>query len=185
MPRKGYKQTAEHIRSISKKNLKWPIVDGKKTCSRCKEIKPLSEFYKRGKSLTSCYCKECEKEADRLLTAKCKAGKRCLACDSPIYGKYSVCGSCRAKRNSKKHEMKKRAIEYMGGQCFLCGLKTDIIAVYDFHHNDNKEYESATLWSKKWEIVEKEIQKCRLVCANCHRILHAEEDLKNLELSNT
>lgn len=43
----------------------------------------------------------------------------------------------------------------------------------DFDHRGNDKHEEVgvlTSRSKAWEIVEAEISKCDLVCANCHRI---------------
>ena len=62
-------------------------------------------------------------------------------------------------------------IEYLRAHpCVDCG-QTDII-VLQFDHLANKERDVANMltgsWS--WSAIEKEIAKCEVVCANCHRI---------------
>lgn len=68
------------------------------------------------------------------------------------------------------------AIDYKGSKCMDCGLLTDALSVYEFHHRDPslKEFKVFILWTKKfdWDLVKKEIDKCDLLCANCHRIRH-------------
>ncbi len=66
-----------------------------------------------------------------------------------------------------------QAIEYLGGRCAHCGLKDDPV-VYDFHHKDpsTKDVEWHKLRLRKWESVLKELDKCVLLCSNCHRKEH-------------
>ena len=76
-----------------------------------------------------------------------------------------------AKRRKKIREM---AIEYKGGKCMLCGYDRCIQAL-DFHHigSTGKDFGiSDKGYTRSWERVKKEIDKCILVCANCHRELH-------------
>src|SRR5260221_4408226 len=75
---------------------------------------------------------------------------------------------------------KKRAVEYKGGQCRDCGLITCVMAVYEFDHRDpntkDRSRKPGAKWSFRdlfetwsWERVQEELDKCDLVCANCHR----------------
>ena len=61
-----------------------------------------------------------------------------------------------------------------------CGLRTEIVAVYDFHHvhSDEKEMGIARLlkMTKNCERIQEELDKCMLLCANCHRTRHAAEE---------
>lgn len=74
------------------------------------------------------------------------------------------------RRNNKK-----LAIEYLGGKCIKCNgvFHPD---VYDFHHKDEKEKDIcvAKLLGRKFEGIKEELDKCILVCANCHRVIHAQ-----------
>jgi len=66
-----------------------------------------------------------------------------------------------------------KAILFKGGKCELCGK--DDIFILEFHHNKkDKEYEIGDGINKniQWCKIEKEIQKCRLLCSNCHSEMH-------------
>jgi len=74
------------------------------------------------------------------------------------------------KRRRKIREM---AVEYKGGKCVFCGYDKYAGAL-DFHHIEKKSFGiSAKGHSRSWESVKQELDKCVLVCANCHRELHA------------
>ena len=83
--------------------------------------------------------------------------------------------SKRQKETTRKHKI--QAIEYLGGSCFDCKGKF-IPACYDFHHLDPsiKDKEIAKLMSRSFENIKIELDKCVLLCANCHRIRHAKEN---------
>lgn len=71
--------------------------------------------------------------------------------------------------------IKNKAVLLKGDKCQICG-QTYPNGVYDFHHLDPSQKDfnignkSSTI---KMEIVKKEIEKCILVCANCHRMIHS------------
>lgn len=68
-------------------------------------------------------------------------------------------------------DRKKQAVGYKGGKCKDCSI-TYHPNVYDFHHTGDKEanWNKIRLWS--WDRITKELDKCVLLCANCHRIRH-------------
>lgn len=69
---------------------------------------------------------------------------------------------------------KKRLVEIFGGKCQSCGYSSKSIRVFDFHHVDPKT-KSFTIsnWSiRNWKKIFNEVQKCVMVCANCHREIH-------------
>lgn len=76
-------------------------------------------------------------------------------------------------------EIKKMAVDYKGGRCSRCKKTFDTLAVYDFHHINSKEKEvnigSMLLNLPVWKELRKELDKCSLVCTNCHQIIHYEE----------
>lgn len=60
-------------------------------------------------------------------------------------------------------------------KCAICGITEDLKFFAEFHHIDpnEKEYQMSILFGRKWtETIEKELNKCLLVCANCHRLIH-------------
>ena len=62
-----------------------------------------------------------------------------------------------------------RAINLLGGKCDCCG-KDDIL-ILTFHHEnpEKKDKDISSILYYRWGIIEKEINKCRLLCRNCHR----------------
>lgn len=66
------------------------------------------------------------------------------------------------------------ARDYKGGKCIVCGYNKSQRAL-SFHHVDPKK-KSFTLsergLTRSWELIKKEIDKCVLLCANCHMEIH-------------
>lgn len=91
--------------------------------------------------------------------------------------------SCRECLKIKEREtaalMKRKAVEYLGGKCQDCGIEGPP-CIYDFHHRDpsQKDFHLSSNMSRTWERIKTELDKCMLLCSNCHRILHwLEKDL--------
>lgn len=77
-----------------------------------------------------------------------------------------------ARRRKRLREL---AVEYKGGKCTFCGYNRCLNAL-DFHHLDAKKKEfgiSKDGITRSWEKNKKELEKCILVCSNCHREIHA------------
>lgn len=72
----------------------------------------------------------------------------------------------------KKQKYKLKMVEYKGGKCELCGYNKNVSAL-DFHHIDpsTKKFTLSDT-HHSWEKTKEELDKCILVCANCHRELH-------------
>ncbi len=70
---------------------------------------------------------------------------------------------------------RKRAHTYMGGCCKLCGFKETY--ALDLHHVDpsTKDPTFPRWKSWCWHRIETELQKCVLLCRNCHAGVHAGE----------
>jgi 5-methylcytosine-specific restriction endonuclease McrA len=94
---------------------------------------------------------------------------------SYFYGKNkSVCKTCANKRSGDRVKKQKlRAIEHKGGACVKCGYNASPSAL-EFHHviPTEKEYAWDELRKMSWDRVLAELEKCVLVCANCHREIH-------------
>ena len=68
-----------------------------------------------------------------------------------------------------------KAIAHKGGRCELCGYDRCPEAL-EFHHLDGSSKEfgvSSSGYTRSWEAVRREIDRCALLCANCHREVHA------------
>ena|SRR3989304_3347259 len=70
----------------------------------------------------------------------------------------------------RKQLRKKQAVEYKGGKCEKCEYNKCIWAL-EFHHKhkSDKEFNLSTLMRYSFEKIKKELDKCNLICANCHR----------------
>lgn len=90
---------------------------------------------------------------------------------------HSYCKICVNEQTKKRQrDLKLKAVEYKGGICQDC-LSTFPAACYDFHHEDpkQKDFSISKIKSLKWsEVIEKELNKCSLLCANCHRLRHTK-----------
>lgn len=77
-------------------------------------------------------------------------------------------------------------VEMKGGKCQVCGYDRCLIAL-DFHHIDETTKEfglSQRDLTKSWVKIKAELSKCVLVCANCHREIHAKMvDLSKIVIS--
>ncbi len=82
------------------------------------------------------------------------------------------CGSCNTK--IRRFRAKAAAIEYLGGKCQKCGWHGNQAAL-QFHHKDSKEkdFTIGNVANKSWDSLKLEMQKCILLCANCHAIEHS------------
>jgi hypothetical protein len=116
-----------------------------KQCNSCNIIKPITEFYRQYKN------------------------------KHPEWNCHdSFCIPCRLKYgNARRVSLKKLAVEYKGGICVDCKLKTEKYCVYDFHHPDNNKEYCISGSARKFESMKRELDKCILLCSNCHRIRHS------------
>ena len=85
------------------------------------------------------------------------------------------------RRRERRYEKKIRAIEYKGGMCEHCKQIFEYARTYDFHHPDPTQKDvslgsGSDIFKRSWEKIKPEIDKCILLCANCHRVEHAKWD---------
>lgn len=114
-----------------------------KTCSTCSYEKNLEDFYSH--KLTS-------------------------------DGKDSICKECRKAISKKQKAKMKELIESIKkeSKCIRCG--EDEPVALDFHHlGDDKQFNigQAVTDGHGMQKILDEIEKCVVLCANCHRKLHA------------
>lgn len=102
----------------------------------------------------------------------------CLTCGEvdpkKFYGKMkSMCGKCHAKDIATRlRDARAKAVAYKGGKCELCGYDKYVGAL-EFHHKDPQQKDPTGLRAYKLERLFAEVDKCMLLCSNCHREEHA------------
>jgi hypothetical protein len=135
-----------------------PLIDGKDTkkCKICREVKFISEYHPN---------KQCSKGV---------VGT-CRDCKKIYTGKWYSDNRRRRQdyANEKNKSRKKEIVKHFGNKCHDCEQSYPQY-VYQFHHLDptkkdvNPSYAMTQRPSKMWE----ELDKCIMLCANCHMIRH-------------
>lgn len=134
-----------------------------KYCNRCKTEKPLEEFYLRtlrSKGIGRApKCKKCSKELNAIYHVKNKAIRNARSLS-------------RDKNLLKENRVK--VLNYLIEHgCADCGEKDPV--VLEFDHVRDKKFTISRRISISWDILKKEIDKCVIRCANCHRRKTAQE----------
>ncbi|MDD5155478.1 MAG: hypothetical protein PHF11_03220 [Candidatus Omnitrophica bacterium] len=78
--------------------------------------------------------------------------------------------------HKRRKKIRQMAVEYKGGECQICGYKHCIEAL-EFHHDNSSDKDfsiSEKGYTRSWAKVKEELDKCMLLCANCHREIHAQ-----------
>lgn len=156
-------------RKLSKKCDKCgdPILSNRKFCKKCLKKRP----YKTHQPITT----DEEKKAGLQRCSKCRQVKAI----SEFYTNHPYCKECNNKHTiGRQRKVKQFLIDYKGGRCQHCGYN-ECAAAFDFHHLDPsaKDFNISRLGTRsiksdKMSLVLKEIDKCLLLCSNCHRKLH-------------
>ena len=138
-----------------------------KKCSKCDEIKSISEFRKNGK----------------WWMGKCKS---CQAIYTTEHNKVN-------KDRYKKYTHKSQKMCYNRGQTFMnkhraiCGCKKCGDKRYwliDYHHIDPNTKDNPVTYYKtgRLDILKKELRKCIPLCRNCHTDFHHQEKVKGISI---
>lgn len=116
-----------------------------KKCAKCEVTKEDSEFYSRGRNRKD-------------LAPYCK----------PCFSRVQM---------KRWKEAKVKAVEYKGNKCIDCNITFERPEVYQFHHLDpqHKNVSWDRLRLRSWDKIVKELDKCVLLCSNCHIIRHSKE----------
>jgi len=96
---------------------------------------------------------------------------------------HAWCKACINKNTIAIQQNRKiQAINYKGGKCAKCGYNKYAGAL-DFHHLDpsKKDFTIARRKNCSLETIKPELDKCILLCRNCHAELHFEERCKRTE----
>lgn len=107
-----------------------------------------------------------------------RGNKTCQTCGREYYYERrnrgghtpTLCNSC--KCNVGRSSKKEKAVAYSGGKCCLCGYSRCIQALVFHHTQDDKEFTISGRYSCSWDTLKLELDKCVLLCSNCHQEVH-------------
>ena len=139
----------------------------------------LSTGYKKRNTLPDRkICSSCNKE---------KPNSEFYKRQSRDYDLSSKCRSCNLEDTLvRQKDFKQQCVDYKGGECQCCGYNKCNGAL-EFHHIDpkTKKFSISQYRSSDGYSLTEELDKCVLVCSNCHREIHAGYiDLDKQNISN-
>ena len=105
-----------------------------------------------------------------------------------MYSNRWRCNKCLSRNvQLKRDRLKEKAIIYKGNKCCICGYDKCNGAL-EFHHIDPEQKDFGIGdkgHTRSWQKTKDELDKCIMVCANCHREIHAGLfEGKDLNISN-
>ena len=133
-----------------------------KTCTKCKLCLPFELFSKNKakKDGLQTICKSCKNIYNQNYYPKTK----------------EMYAQSRAERRAQMRldNQKAMLLYLMGKSCSDCGHTDMRVLEFDHVRGEKKFNIGAVLGRESWVRIAKEIEKCEIVCANCHRIRTAE-----------
>lgn len=78
--------------------------------------------------------------------------------------------------HARRKKIRAMAVTYKGGKCQICGYDRCVEAL-EFHHASptGKDFGiSSKGYTRSWKRVQEELDKCVMLCANCHREAHSK-----------
>lgn len=130
-----------------------------KICSCCKKVKELKEFNKNKtkKDGYSTLCRQCSNERSKSYYRENTSHHRDVI--------------TKRKKENRSINQNKLLDILKSSSCKDCGNSDVRVLEFD-HISDDKYRNVADLLGQGygWEVIQKEINKCEIVCANCHRI---------------
>ena len=106
---------------------------------------------------------------------------RCTMCnreydyhhDDPKGHTKIKCNSCLV--NQRRFSIKRKSVDYLGGKCERCSYDKCLRAL-SFHHRNSSEKDFSVSGNHchSWERIRTELDKCMLLCSNCHMEVHEE-----------
>lgn len=125
-----------------------------KVCSKCGIEKPVTEFHKNG----------FDRQGNQKYRGYCKA--------------------CACALEAARYQCKKAFIDEQRKVCAKCGDTRQY--VLDYHHKDPtiKEFTIGKLKKGSLQVLQHEIDKCIVLCANCHREFHYFNKINGISIED-
>jgi hypothetical protein len=127
-------------------------------CGRCGEFKPLSEFAWRRKR---------RKQRDNM----CRPCRSAYHREHYLANKQRYIDQARARKQALRLERTTYLLGYFSSHpCADCGESDPIVLEFDHLDPKAKSFDiGQSLSYRNWQSILVEIEKCEVVCANCHR----------------
>lgn len=102
---------------------------------------------------------------------KCKFCNRIWIWERKKGGTRDKCNSCHT--NERRFKLKEKILDFFGGKCVKCGYNKSKRALH-VHHLDPKikDFNISGSHSRSWNVIKVELEKCVMLCANCHAEEH-------------
>lgn len=121
-----------------------------KICTKCKTEKDVSEFSERKRGGHNSWCKICVRE---------NAKERY----------YENRNDYIDRAKDKNIKFRKHILAYLDTHpCIDCGETDPVVLQFDHRDGVNKKYVISNMKMKSLILVDEEIMKCDVRCANCH-----------------
>lgn len=158
-------------------------------CLHCSNVIHIVGVERASSARKRKFCsRSCAASYNNSVAIKRPRRRTCLVCNEAILSGRKYCSeNCRAFHNSLRprtrfdsakaviewrQRVKLRAIQYKGGRCQVCGYNRCARAL-TFHHllPAQKEF-NVSGSTRAWRVVKAELDKCILLCSNCHAEAH-------------
>tara|TARA_B100000029_G_scaffold119502_2_gene112848 strand:+ start:2040 stop:2537 length:498 start_codon:yes stop_codon:yes gene_type:complete len=157
-----------------KKPDEWPVrVLTTRKCTKCDKEKPATpeSFYRQKAAIDGfhAWCKKCCSTYSKIRFKTLN--------EQEFFRERKA-----EEKRARGRKYKKLLIEHFGGKCVTCGYDR-CPAGFDFHHiiPEEKEFSiGENCGNFAYERLLKEAEKCKLLCACCHRELHYNEEKQNM-----
>lgn len=127
-----------------------------KRCCRCKTHKSKSEFCsnKSKRDGFSSICRDCSKAKSKAYYAINKEKQK---------------KQINNRKRKRIYENKRKIFEYLTNNPCPCGESDPRVLEFDHLRDKTKDVSLFLAGGYSWERILKEISKCQVLCANCHR----------------
>ena len=131
------------------------------------------EFHRRDPAIKGFTLSTFSGSLERLLTKAQKCDLLCASCHRLRHVALELPSGDPVVLHRRRRKL--RAFAHMGSKCAGCG-RDGPAALFEFHHRDAAKKDFGLSESgipHRWEKVVAELEKCVMLCANCHREVHA------------
>ena len=107
---------------------------------------------------------------------------KCAFCNTsfyPINEESNLCPSCLAK--VKRVHRKLICLDYLGGKCEHCGEIDPSILTFHHVHPNEKVHNISSILDDSWSTIKRELDKCIILCLNCHKKHHENKNFLTKE----